>query len=43
MRDYVLTMARFFRLPPRRVLSLLTERELDCLAVEALLTRAVRL
>lgn len=43
MRVYVRSIARFFRCSHREAFAFLEETEVECLAVEALLSRAVRL
>lgn len=43
MRARVLLIAAWFGVPPRLVLDLLTDDEVECLTVEALVNRAVRL
>lgn len=42
MRDRVRLIASWFGLPPRQIIGLLTEAEVECLAVEAMLSRAVK-
>ncbi len=42
MRTYVRAIVAFFRCDARQIIGLLTEAEVECLAVEALLSRAVK-
>jgi hypothetical protein len=42
VKTYIRSIVRFFRCDPRQIIGLLTELEVECLAVEAMLSRATK-